>query len=232
MAAMRLQLQDPEQLGELRISDIGCRKPHILLDRAPWQQPRLLENHADPGFRWARDASLEIAVEPEDNAQHRALAAARGTDQDADLARPKREADRREHLLRSARGTPEALACDIDLKPHGVATVLRGLRTVAPARSRSRGRRRRRSANTPAAAACRTAGKQRRSRSRRRSAAPGVRRPARSSTPATIRSGLRLRYRARVAAARRGGTRASAASRTRSPSRRASGRARARPRAG
>src|SRR5207245_7340522 len=105
----------------------------------------------------------ESAVEPEDDAQHRALAAAGRADQHADLTGLKREFDRREHLLRSARGTRERLACDIDLKPHGVATVLRGLRTVAPARSRSRARRRRMSGNKPAAAACRTAGKRRRS---------------------------------------------------------------------
>src|SRR3954451_1918037 len=113
MTAMRVQLQDPKHLGELAVVHIGCRKPYILLDRAPWQQPRLLENHADPRFRRARDVPLEIAVEPEDDAQHRALAAAGGTDQRADLAGLKRESDRREHLLRPAGGTLEALACDI-----------------------------------------------------------------------------------------------------------------------
>ena len=79
---------------------------------------------------------MKVAIEAEDDPQHRALAAAGRSDQHADLAGTKREFDRREHLVRFARGTPERFAGNIDLKPHGDATYLRVSQTAAPAPSR------------------------------------------------------------------------------------------------
>ncbi len=54
-------------------------------------------------------------------------------DPNADLAALERETDRRQHLVLPAGSTVEPLGFDIDLKPHGTATGLSGLRTAAPA---------------------------------------------------------------------------------------------------
>ena len=73
------------------------REPHVLLDRAPRQQPRLLEHHAERAVRGQSHAALEVAIEPGDDAQQRGLAAARRPDQRADLAVAERERQLAEH---------------------------------------------------------------------------------------------------------------------------------------
>ena len=117
---------------------IGLRrgKPYIFFDRPPGQQPRLLEHHADPCAGRTRNASQIVGVKAGENPQHRALAAAGGTDEDADLSGLERKGDAGEHVVLSARRAPEGLAGDIDLKPHGDATAMPGLQTAAPARFR------------------------------------------------------------------------------------------------
>ena len=88
---MCVQFQNCEQCGKLRF--IGQRRgqPHIFFDRPPGQQPRLLEHHADPRAGRTRNAPLIIAVEAGENPQHGALAAAGGTDEDANLSGAERK---------------------------------------------------------------------------------------------------------------------------------------------
>ena len=75
-------------------------------------------------------------VEAGQNPQHRALAAAGWTDEDADLAGIERKGDAGNHVVPLARRVLEPLAGDLDLKPHGVATGMPGPQMAAPRRSR------------------------------------------------------------------------------------------------
>jgi hypothetical protein len=58
-----------EQRIERSIRRLRRGEAHILLDRAPRQQPRLLENDAEPAVRWQFDATFEIASETDDDAR-------------------------------------------------------------------------------------------------------------------------------------------------------------------
>src|ERR1700761_3214997 len=147
MAAMLAQLQCCEQRRKPYLVDIRRGQPDILFDRAPRQQPRLLEHHADPYLLGARHAPSIIMIEAGENPEQGGLAATGGTDDDADLAPLEREGDMVEHVLLPAGSVPVGLGCDVDVKLHGCATGIAGLRMVAPGRSRSRARRRRSSAN-------------------------------------------------------------------------------------
>src|SRR5260221_2035946 len=85
MAAMRLQFQNLEQRGRLCCIRLRRSKPHIFLDRPPWQQPRLLEYHPEPGVCRTLDAALIVMVEAGDDFQHGALAAAGWADECSNL---------------------------------------------------------------------------------------------------------------------------------------------------
>ena len=80
-----------EQGGDLGFAGVRRGEPHIVLDAAPRQQPRLLKNHAHPAMLGHVDGALEIAIEAGENAHQRRLAAARRPDQRAGLALFERE---------------------------------------------------------------------------------------------------------------------------------------------
>src|SRR5271166_2568167 len=136
MAAVGSQLQNIEEFCKRRLVGERRGKPHIVVDRSPGQEPRLLKNHAQPRLLRPQDRAPEIMVEAGENAQKGALATAGGTDEDCDFLRLKRKADTSQHLVPLAGRALERLALDIDLKPHGAATGLVALQRVAPAPSR------------------------------------------------------------------------------------------------
>ena len=152
---------------------------------------------------------VEIVVEPGDDAQHRGLAAA-GRADEARRPRPlQREADAAQHLDALARGGLERLLPrDSHLKRHGAASGMRVFQTAAPERSRSTSttaaKRQRIGENT-----CHVEQLEGNADLEPDAVRPSraVRPPARSSRPATGRSGRRPRDRAQAAAARHGGTR-------------------------
>src|SRR5262249_31957024 len=143
-------------------------------------------------------AALIVMIEASEDPKHCGLAAARRADKDADLSLLESECDVAEHVVAFAGRVRVSLARNIDLKPHGAATWIAGLRTAAPGRSRSRIPPRRSSANKQAGEECRTAGKPRQSRSRHHSAGPDIRPPGRSSRSARGPIARRPRYRERV----------------------------------
>src|SRR5262249_3461933 len=75
----------------------GC-EPHGLLDRAPRQESRLLEHHPERAVGRQRHASLEIAIEPREDAQQRGFAAARRPHERRDLAVTEAEGKLAQHL--------------------------------------------------------------------------------------------------------------------------------------
>ena len=107
--------------GEQRIECCVRRqrrgKPHVLLDRAPRQQPRLLENDAEPAMRGPFDATFEVAIEADDDAQERGLAAAGRPDQRHDFAVAQADGKLAEHVQRAARGAAIEFLLDVDIKP-------------------------------------------------------------------------------------------------------------------
>jgi hypothetical protein len=44
-----------EQGRELGLADVGRSKTHVVLDAAPWQETRLLKNHAHSSMYWDVD---------------------------------------------------------------------------------------------------------------------------------------------------------------------------------
>ena len=70
-------------------------------------------------------------LEAGENPQYRALAAARRTNDHANLAGAERKVDTGEYVLLLARRVFKRLAFDIDLKLHGAATGINGLQMVA-----------------------------------------------------------------------------------------------------
>ena len=76
----RQHVGDTDRLGqplEILRGEVGCgHQLDILLDRAPRQEPRLLEHQADAGVGVGADAAGEPVVEAGHDAQQRGLAAA------------------------------------------------------------------------------------------------------------------------------------------------------------
>ena len=103
-------------LGQPDLGEEGARAPRVSADdgdvlgqRAPGQEARGLEHHRDaPGRR--PDLALEVAVEPGDQTDQRALADAGGTDQRRPLAGVELERD----LAEDRRAAGEALLADRD----------------------------------------------------------------------------------------------------------------------
>jgi hypothetical protein len=77
---------------------------------------------------------LKVGVEAGENPEHRALAAAGWTDEDANLSGIKDKGYAIDHVVLFARRVLERLADDIDLKPHGDATGKAGPQMAAPTR--------------------------------------------------------------------------------------------------
>jgi hypothetical protein len=64
MIAVRCQLQHFEECGKLVIAHARCGESHVLLDRAPGEQPRFLEYHAEPACGGQSDSALKVVIEP------------------------------------------------------------------------------------------------------------------------------------------------------------------------
>ena len=79
---------------------------------------------------------LIFTIEAGENPEHRALAAAGWADEDANLAGAEGKVDTGEHVVPLAGRVLIGLAFDVDLKLHGAATGINGLRMAAPARFR------------------------------------------------------------------------------------------------
>src|SRR5579872_1624757 len=66
-------------------------KTQIVVHAAPWQQSRLLKDHADPRIKRQRDRTFEIVIEADQNTQERGLAEARRSHQRMNVAGDKRQ---------------------------------------------------------------------------------------------------------------------------------------------
>jgi hypothetical protein len=60
---VRYQLQHFEECGKLVIAHARCGESHVLLDRAPGEQPRFLEYHAEPACGGQSDSALKVVIE-------------------------------------------------------------------------------------------------------------------------------------------------------------------------
>jgi len=58
------------------LGKVWCHQAHVVLDRAPRQQPRFLEHHGELAALRRNDGSSEISVKPGNDAQHRGFATA------------------------------------------------------------------------------------------------------------------------------------------------------------
>src|SRR5262249_55544153 len=110
---------------------------HVLLDRSPRQQARLLKYHADAAAKVPHDRALVGAIEAGDDAQHRGLATAGRSDDGGNAAARHREDDIAQHFETVAGWFRERLARDADFKPSGLASVTRVAQGAAPTRFRS-----------------------------------------------------------------------------------------------
>src|SRR5258708_16762906 len=63
MVAVGGQFQNRKKRGELFIASLRRGKPHVVIDRPPRQQPRLLKHHAYPCACRTGDAALIVVVE-------------------------------------------------------------------------------------------------------------------------------------------------------------------------
>ena len=107
-------------------------EPHVLLDRAPRQQPRLLEHHAERAVGGQLDAALEIAVEPGDDPQQRGLAAAGRPDQRGDLAAARLNASSPSTWSLPPAAARKDFLLDVDVKPAAGASGRHVVQAAAP----------------------------------------------------------------------------------------------------
>ena len=119
------------------VSSIRRDQADILFDRAPRQQPRLLEHHAERAVVGEPDGAVVVAVEAGDDPQQRGLAAARRADERADLAVAQREIDVAEHVELIAGRSRKGLSGDANLKQSGFASGPRVVQAAAPGTFRS-----------------------------------------------------------------------------------------------
>src|SRR5258708_3786527 len=138
MVAVGGQFQNREQRGELLIVGLRRGKPHVVIDRPPRQQPRLLKYHAYPCACRIDDAALIVVVEAGNDLQHGTLAAAGWANEHATLSRAKRKVEIGEYVVPLAGRVCERLTCDLDFKLHGPATLIAGFQTAAPGGLRRR----------------------------------------------------------------------------------------------
>ena len=113
-----------EEFAERMATQRGwLREPHVLLDRPPRQQARLLEGDADARFPFGqRETSVEVALEPGEDTQARRLAAARRPDQAGELAVGHGKAQPLDRQQGRAAGGRIGFRGDVDLK-HGAAAI-------------------------------------------------------------------------------------------------------------
>jgi len=116
VATMFRKFERGEQLREFRPASMRRQEPDIVFDRAPGQQPRLLEDDAKLAGRGQPNAAFEIAVQPDDDAQERGLAASGRADQGCDLARLERKRNLAEHVPPRTRCGAKKLVLDVHLK--------------------------------------------------------------------------------------------------------------------
>ena len=121
-----------KQRGQRGIGRPRRGEPHVLLHRAPRQEPRLLEHHAERAVRGQRHAAVEVAVEPGDDAQQGGLAAARRPDQRGHLAAGEAERELAQHLELPAGCGAKRLLLDADVKPVSGASGRRVVQSAAP----------------------------------------------------------------------------------------------------
>ena len=99
MVAVGGQFQNREQRGEFLIVDLRRGKPHVVIDRPPRQQPRLLKHHTYPCACRIGGAALIIMVEAGNDLQHGTLAAAGLANEHANLSRAKRKVEIGEYVV-------------------------------------------------------------------------------------------------------------------------------------
>lgn len=110
------QFERGEQLAEFCLAYMRRHEPHVFVDRAPGQQPRLLEDDPQLAVYRQPHAALEIAVQSDDNAQKRCLAASRWTDQRGDLPIHQGKRDLAEYVQPRAGSGAIALLFDVHIK--------------------------------------------------------------------------------------------------------------------
>ncbi len=132
MGAVCAQLQDLEQCVQPGFVRLRSGQPYVIIDRAPWQQARFLEYHADAGVRCMDDAAAIIGIETGHDPQHRGLAAAGWPDQCDQFAVIEGECEIAQHVDPLAGGVDECLLFDRDFKPHAAASGTRVFQKAAP----------------------------------------------------------------------------------------------------
>ena len=145
--AVRRELEGLKQSRELLLRKIRCHQSHVVLDRAPRQQPWFLEHHGELAALRRTKRSGEIRIETGNDAQHGGLAAARRANQNPDLADRHSQCDVAEHLEDLAARGPIGFMRNANVKQFGAANVTRVVQWVAPPMFRSPGSRRRRPAH-------------------------------------------------------------------------------------
>jgi hypothetical protein len=106
-----------QPLGDLGIAVriVGEHELQVVLDRQPGQQARLLEHVADARGLGQRDLAAEVGVQPGDQIEQRALAAARGAEQRHEAVRRHLESQILDHQLgRGVADRGKALVPDRD----------------------------------------------------------------------------------------------------------------------
>src|ERR1700722_299797 len=98
MAPVMGEAERVEDRLELGVAGLRRRDPDVLLDAAPRQEARLLENETEPPRREGHLA-VEIAIETGDDLQKRGLAGARRADEGRDLSGREREGDVGKNVL-------------------------------------------------------------------------------------------------------------------------------------
>ena len=136
--AMRGEASDLEQRRQRVGRRVRRRQPDIVLDRAPRQQPRLLEHHAEPAVMRQLHRAVVVAIEAGDDAEQCGLAAARRPDQRADFAIAQAKRQIGDDAARAAQRRAEGLLRDPDVKLGWDATGRHVVQAAAPEVFRSR----------------------------------------------------------------------------------------------
>src|SRR5215831_13153782 len=81
MMSVGSETQGSEQSVKVGIGHLGRPQPDVLFHGAPWQQPRLLEHHAELAVLGQLYRTRIVGIEAGNDAEQRGLAAAGRADQ-------------------------------------------------------------------------------------------------------------------------------------------------------
>ncbi len=132
VAAMSGEAERLEQRIERAVARQRRGEPHVLLDRAPRQQPRLLKYHAERAVSRQLHRAIVGLVQSRDDAQQRGLAAAGGADERGHFAGAQAERERAQHIALAPRRRGKGFVLDGDIKPVAGANGRHVVQAAAP----------------------------------------------------------------------------------------------------